>query len=295
MKWEVTLENSQLPSGGTPSGEAGDSLKYLFAEGFKHGTDYHGGLSVTVETAEIQRACARSLTVEQFEAVLGALKAGRWIRTWHRLGAQTLCREKGPQSCSGEDVPTAAPSSSSFPPLLRAQIAQFGITEENYDMWVAGHEAAHAVVGIGHEGTLQHIGTSPMTLGTSLSRARCEWGSLAGRLTWKQILDLIAAGPAYDDLHASNYGIPMEAHRQIKQDRQTAEEAVFSHLNFSSAKKEESWQQAIETAKTALRDAANMRMVEALQKVIFLAIRNRTPLLTADEVRIAMSATPGKS
>ena len=174
---------------------------------------------------------------------------------------------------------------STFPKWLRDFLAQEGVSEENYDRWVAGHEAAHAVIGIHHGAALNFISTSATTLGTLYSRADCNWNNLTG-MTWNTILEIIAAGPAYDDAHAFTYGITANIRKQVDKDRITAEETVLVNIVGSSEAKELSWQQAIERATSLLNTQDIMRKVVALQPVIFRAIQDTLPLLTGDEVRV---------
>ena len=172
--------------------------------------------------------------------------------------------------------------SSNFPAELRNKIAQFGITEDNYDRWVAGHEAAHAVVAIHHGSTIRHIGTSPESLGSSLSRAKCE--STLPPTTPLATLDIIAAGPAYDQLHASDYGIPQAALVRVTEDRNTADREVFSKQNLPRNTWDGLWDQALQSASALLGDHLTYRKLCALQQTVFAAIRNATALLPGDEV-----------
>lgn len=157
---------------------------------------------------------------------------------------------------------------SNFPVELKPVITHFNITPWIYDQWVAGHEAAHAVVALHFGGTVTAINTSSKWIAVGFSRASVAW-TVPNAL---QTLHTIAAGPVYDVLYARQLGVPEEAIGRIMSDKDTAMKYIAT-INSEAKIYEDLWKNAIKEMAPILSRPDIAKRISILQPVVFQAIQ----------------------
>jgi hypothetical protein len=115
-----------------------------------------------------------------------------------------------------------------YPSDFLKVLAQFGISLDKFDEWVAGHEAAHCVIAISEGGTVEHVDLGPQVKGSVFERAKTAInGIAAGDSRVKCLL----AGPAYDQLLVNSGELAQTAANQLSSDRDEAEKYLRMALN----------------------------------------------------------------
>jgi len=173
-----------------------------------------------------------------------------------------------------------------MPEKLRRLLADFGVSEATYDEWVAGHEAAHAVISHVLGGEVKKISLCGIDEGGSYSRATTEWS--AAELNGLNLIHVIAAGPAYDNLFAESIGIPPEFIQHVDKDRQTADE--YLRIMLKPEKHggiPETWEWSIQQMVKSVQE--HHADITTIQVLILDAIAAGQEVITGDQFRQALS------
>lgn len=163
----------------------------------------------------------------------------------------------------------------------------FNITLDQYDNWVAGHEAAHAVVAHHFNASIMCIETTTSVNNNIISRARTVYKMLGSQL---DTINIMAAGVAYDKKYASYFGVPTKVLSHMCGDKKLAFE-YMENINVRSDHQEKVWSSCIHDMSSLLEDSAIKQQINKLQGFIYQAIQTSTINIPGHDVVVIIDGT----
>jgi hypothetical protein len=165
---------------------------------------------------------------------------------------------------------------------MQRVLARYSVSTEDYDKYVAGHEAAHAVIAHHYNAHISSVQVTEQDSVAMFSRARTVWNNAPSN---DAVLHIVAAGPAYDQIYAARFGIPAEVLSRVTGDEQTAIVFLSSKLKPATSDKVKMayWERCIDEVLPLLQGDLIAERIEAVRLLILSGIQKEVDV-TGEEV-----------